>query len=106
MPPVHKVHQKTRPEEQMDREEWTGSATIGGVCDVYSTQRGLLKDLYCPCSFGGGLSMRAFLSHCFHCISKGKKNEMAVNILSREKQKHKRSQGFYYVRVETYTLSQ
>lgn len=43
MPSVHKVDQRTGPEEQMDEKEWNGSVTTGGVCEVYSTQRGLSK---------------------------------------------------------------
>lgn len=65
MPSVHKVDQKTGPGEQMDKMEWNGSVTIGGVCEVYSTQRGLSKDLYSYSSSGGGLSVRAFCHAAF-----------------------------------------
>lgn len=60
MPSVHKVDQKTGPEEQMDKMEWNGSVTIGGVSEVCSTQRGLSKDLYSFSSSGGGLHVGAF----------------------------------------------
>lgn len=87
----------------MDQKEWNGSGTIGGVCEDYLTQRGLSKDLHSCSSSGGGLSMRAFYHTAF---TASVKNEMAVNILSREKQRHKRNPGSYCVRVTTYSLSE
>lgn len=51
------------------------------------------KALYCYSSSGGGLGMRAFYHTAFTASLK-KKNEMAVNILSREKQGNKRSPGW------------
>lgn len=64
-PSVHKVDQKIGPEEQMDNVEWNGPVTIGGVCEVCSTQRGLSKDLYSYSTSGGGHSMNAFCHAAF-----------------------------------------
>lgn len=45
--------------------------------------KGLFQEsLYSYSTSGGGLSVRGLLSRCFHCFLK--KNEMAVNTLSRE----------------------
>lgn len=75
----------------MDLKEWNGSGTIGGVCEDYLTQQGLSKGLYSCSSCAGGLGMGAFNHAAF--TGSLKKNEMAVNIVSREEQSHNSNPG-------------
>lgn len=60
MPSGHTVGEKREPEEQMGKEEWNGSVTMGGVSEDYLTERGLSGDLYSCSSSDGGLSVRGF----------------------------------------------
>lgn len=87
-PSAHKVANKKEQEEQMDARALNGSVRVGGVWEDYLTQKGLLQGLYsCPNS-GGGLGMKAFYLQAFTTSFKSK---MAVNKLSREKQRQQKN---------------